>query len=388
MLNKKLFAIYLGSFIGPLNGNSILALIPLLKSSFDADIGQVLLSIPFFMFPFAFLQLFSGTTSDIYDRKKTVITGFIIYSIGSFLCGLSTSMHMFLLSRTVLGVGFALVGPVMVAILGDITTKKNRGKAMGMLGASITAGIASGPLIAGALAGIGWRYVFFVFGILALMVNLLFWESFRKHEFRGRGGTMGNILPQIKCAFLEKGVFIISLLGFLLFFSFIGIVSFLSDALSLPPISLKEYEVGFILSSSGIAGIIFSIFGGALVDRIGRVKTGKIGLVIAIVPFALLRFSNSFWDHLILLFILGVGTAFVWASLLTISMEILPEMRGTVSSVFNSSRFSGYALSPIIFTPVYLKLGINAVYLSGVAISIIGILLLSQKRLKSDKELN
>lgn len=54
----------------------------------------------------------------------------------------------------------------MVAILGDITTKEDRGKAMGMLGASITAGIASGPLIAGFLAGIGWRYVSLILGII------------------------------------------------------------------------------------------------------------------------------------------------------------------------------------------------------------------------------
>ncbi|MBI5253570.1 MAG: MFS transporter [Euryarchaeota archaeon] len=381
MLNKKLFAIYLGSFIGPLNGNSILALIPFLKSSFNADVGQVLLSIPFFMFPFAFIQLFSGTISDIYDRRKTVFIGFLIYSLGSFLCGLSTSMQMFLLSRALLGAGFALVSPVMVAILGDITTKEDRGKAMGMLGASITAGIASGPLIAGFLAGIGWRYVFFAFGILAIAANLLFWESFRRHEFRGRGG-MENVLPQIKYVFLEGGVFMLSLLGFLVFFSFISVVSFLSDALSLPPISLKEYEVGFILSSSGIAGIIFSIFGGALVDRVGRIKTGKIGFAITLLPLILFRFSNSFLEYLVLMFILGIGTAFIWASLLTISMEVLPKMRGTVSSVFNSSRFLGYAVSPIIFTPVYLKLGINAVYFSGAAISLIGMLVLSQKILK------
>lgn len=150
---------------------------------------------------------------------------------------------------------------------------------------------------------------------------------------------MGNVLPQIRCVFWERGVFIISLLGFLVFFSFISVASFLSDALSLPPISLKEYD-----------------FGGALVDRVGRIKTGKIGFAITLLPLILFRFSNSFLEYLLLMFILGIGTAFIWASLLTISMEVLPKMRGTVSSVFNSSRFLGYAISPIIFTPVYSKL--------------------------------
>ncbi|MBU2559996.1 MFS transporter [archaeon] len=375
MRDLKILSIYLGGFIGPLSGNAVLALIPSLKSAFGVDVGQVLLSIPFFMFPFAFLQLFSGTLSDRYDRKIIVMAGFLVYSFGSFLCGISESISMFLLSRVILGTGFALVSPVLVAILGDITTRENRGTAMGFFGSAITAGIALGPLVAGYLAEFSWRYVFFTFSGLSFFAGGFFWTAFRGHSFKTGGGSFRDVMEQIKTVLNNRDVVLLGTIGFLVFFAFIGVISFMSDFLSLPPLLMKERQIGMILASSGAAGIIASPVAGALVDRIGRKKTATYGFLISGATLVLINFAHSFYAFVFLLFLFGCGNAGIWASLLTVAMEVIPKMRGTVSSVFNSARFFGYAFAPVILIPVYNASSINVIYIIGTAIAMLSILL-------------
>jgi MFS family permease len=282
---------------------------------------------------------------------------------------------MFLISRTILGIGFALISPVLVAILGDITARENRGTAMGFFGSAITAGIASGPLIAGFLAEFNWRYVFFVFSGLSFLSGGFFWAAFRGHSFQVKGGSISTIMHQISSVIKNRDVVLLSTTGFLVFFAFIGVISFISDFLTLPPLLMEEHQVGIILASSGIAGIFASPFAGVFVDRIGRRATAVYGFLITGATLVLLAFAGSFYGFVLLLFLFGCGTASIWASLLTMSTEILPEMRGTVSSVFNSTRFFGYAFAPIILVPIYNASSIYVIYLIGTGIAVLCILL-------------
>ncbi|MDD1769014.1 MAG: MFS transporter, partial [Methanomassiliicoccales archaeon] len=197
LYDAKRLAVYLGAFIGPLSGNAVLALVPTLKGEFNATAPDVLVSISFFMIPFAFFTLFSGTISDVYDRKKTVAAGFAVYAIGSLLCAASVDLNMFLLSRMVQGLGYGFVNPVLVAVLGDIVPFQDRGKAMGYLGAATTTGIALGPFVAGFIAIVNWRIVFVVVASLVLLIGLFFSFAFRGTTFERRKGGVAAVLGSL-----------------------------------------------------------------------------------------------------------------------------------------------------------------------------------------------
>ena len=76
-------------------------------------------SLTFFMIPFAALQLVSGPLSDLWDRRKTLITGLMVFIAGHLTRALSLSIHFFLAGRVIQGLGFAFVNPVALAIIGD-----------------------------------------------------------------------------------------------------------------------------------------------------------------------------------------------------------------------------------------------------------------------------
>lgn len=374
MPDLRRLAVYLGAFIGPLSGNSVLALVPTLKGEFSSTAPEILMSVSFFMIPFALFTLFSGTISDVYDRKKTVLLGFVVYAAGSLMCAASVSLDMFLLSRTVQGFGYGFVNPVLVAILGDIVPFKERGRAMGYLGAATTTGIALGPFVAGYVAIANWRLVFVLIAALILLIALVFIAVFKGVVFERRAGSISKVARTLAMGARNSSVMLLSLAGLLTFMCYVATLSFMSDVLSLEPFSLVESEIGTVMATTGFTGILAAPIGGRLVDRIGRYWTATIGFTIMIASFLLLLSSTSVEGHTASLAVLGAGAAFVWSALLTLTVEVFSEQKGTASSLFNGARFFGYALAPMAFASAYTTMGMSSVYVSSVILALAGIL--------------
>ena len=57
----------------------------------------------------------------------------------------------------------------------------------------------------------------------------------------------------------------------------------------------------------------------------------------------------------------GIGSATAWTSLNTLAVEVVPELRKPVASLYNSFKFTGYALSPLILSLLYVPFSISGV---------------------------
>jgi len=373
-MDTKRLAVLSGGYIGPLSGNAVLAMIPVLKTDFGASAEEILVSITFFMLPFALFNLFSGTISDVYGRRKILTFGFLIYALGCMFCVVSPNLMAFYLSRSVQGVGYAFVNPVLLAVLGDMTPPNERGKVMGYFGAFTTAGIATGPMIAGFLTPYDWRWMFVLVAVLAVLVSL--WVRTACLVSRPNPEAMNLLKSNIITAISNKAVITLCILGFLAFLCYMGALGFLSDHLSLPPLSMEEETIGVLVGMSGVAGMVAAPLGGRLVDAKGRAFTATIGFAVVGLAFLFLYFSSDWLQFTGSLLVFGTGTAFIWASLLTITVEVIPRLKGTVSSVFNSSRFFGYSLAPLIFAPIYSSGGFGPLLLVGMAITFVALPLL------------
>ncbi len=364
---------YAGGFIGPLAGNTILALVEPLKVAYGVGIEQILLSIPVYMIPFVFFQLFSGTISDHLGRKEVVASGFLIYSVGSFLCGWAPDINAFLGGRFVQGLGFAFVTPVLHAIVGDFTRDDRRGVSMGIFGAVTAGAVSTGPLIAGFMNTIDWRWTFYLIALLAVLVFVAIQVAFRGGEEKH---TRQKSDVSIRKIATDPAVIALCAAGFLTFFVFIGVISYTADALSINPYFYDPATIGVVLFSGGIGGVIISPFAGMLVDKIGRFRTASIGFVFTSVGMLIFYFASGFWGFILAMVVVGCAAAAIWASLLTLTVEIVPERRGAVASLFNSSRFAGYAISPVLFAGVYFSMGVGPLYLASALLTLLGIVIM------------
>lgn len=109
-----------------------------------------------------------GIMSDMLGRKGTIITGLLLFAIGSILCAIASDILTLLLGRFLQGAG--AIAAVVSAMLSDLVKEEQRPKAMAIMGGFIASSFALamvlGPIIGG-FAGVG--SLFWITALLALV---------------------------------------------------------------------------------------------------------------------------------------------------------------------------------------------------------------------------
>jgi EmrB/QacA subfamily drug resistance transporter len=121
-----------------------------------------------------------GKLGDIYGRKKLFMFAITVFIIGSALCSFATSMYMLAAFRAIQGIGAGGLFTLVLAIIGDIVSPRERARYTGYFMATFGTSSVLGPVIGGFFAShavilgvTGWRWVFLVnvpIGIAALFV--------------------------------------------------------------------------------------------------------------------------------------------------------------------------------------------------------------------------
>lgn len=364
--------IVLAAFLGPFGGNMILPMFKPLKLDFGVDILVLGALITVYMLPFSFVQLFAGVLSDVFfGRRLIIVTGFILYGLGGILAAISINIWILLISRIVQGIGNALSIPIIMALVGDMFSFEWRGKIMGLLSISTTLGITLGPLFGGFISTINWRWGFVTISLFSIILGLFSIILLPKRE-RTVKGDLAAALNVLKYNLTMLSVLVLGWLGFTIFFTRISILTYLSEILTLYPYNLSEERIGSLLSLVGFGGIVSGAISGYLTDRIGRKPVAIFGLSFLIPVFLL--YATSYWYNLILyiLFIQGFLSTVVFTSINTLAVEVNPEHRATVASIYGSMRFLGYAIGPILSYPFY-----HLFSIMGVAILSVFLIMLS-----------
>ena len=121
-----------------------------------------------------------GKLGDLYGRKKLFLFAITLFIIGSAACSFASSMYMLAALRAVQGLGAGGLFTLVLAIIGDIVSPRERAKYTGYFMAVFATSSVLGPVAGGLFAGqssilgiTGWRWVFLVnvpIGIAALFV--------------------------------------------------------------------------------------------------------------------------------------------------------------------------------------------------------------------------
>jgi len=346
-----------------MGGIGIVPLIPVFAGDWSVEFGTAALAITFYMAPYIFIQIFSGSIAEIFDVRKTLLFGFATYALGGLLCGLSPNLWALLGSRVVQGVGAAFLTPIIMALIGELVPARQVGKAIGILGLAYTVGVTLGPLISGWIeVRYGWPGFFYFLAVLSVVAGVLYGISSEvtRREKDEHAGLLA-IFPVLRQALVQPGVLYLSFSAFSLFIGYIGIMTFTADHLK-SNLNLPSDQIGAVLSVTGFSGIIVSPIAGFLGDRLGRRNVFLGGTVIALTAIALMAcVTYSYSTYLVLFLVLGTGAATAWTSLNTMAVQISVSLRKPVTSVYNAIKFTGYALSPVILSVIYGPFHLRAV---------------------------
>ncbi len=275
------------------------AILPVLSHDFGISAPTAGLTVSLLVLAVAIGSLFYGPLSDRVGRKPVMVGTSFLVTIPTLLCGLAPSFAVLVALRTIQG--FLMPGLTSVAIpyVNEEFAGKDRGLAMGIYVSGLTLGGLFARVGSAALTGLfNWRVALLVFTLPTIIAALAMWRLLP--DTKGKPGGLASSL-RMDSRFLRQtlhdmalhwhnrrlvGAFII---GFTLFFGFIGTFTYLPYYLTGPSFKLPTIALGlvYLLWLTGI----FSPTAGTLAGRIGSRRAiafsmglAAIGLLITLIP--------------------------------------------------------------------------------------------------------
>ncbi len=190
-----------GTFMATLDSSIVNIALPTLTKALHTDLRSIKWVIVIYLLTITCSLLPFGRLSDLYGRKKIFQWGFIVFTVGSLLCGFATNLGGLIGFRILQGLGASMLMANGPAIVTQNFEYGSRGKALGILSMVVSTGLVSGPSIGGFLIGtLGWRSIFLVnipIGLLGFLFagrHLDLMETRRRHGPFDWGGAFLQIL--------------------------------------------------------------------------------------------------------------------------------------------------------------------------------------------------
>jgi MFS family permease len=293
--------------------------------------------------PYAAIQLVSGTIGERFGRAQATRIAFVVYALGSFAAVFANSLAPFLAARAIQGSANAFTSPLVLAGLADATPREQLGRAVGTFASVQTAGMVCGPLIGGLAGAVDYRLAFVAAALVALVLAI--------PRVPARPDRSASEQPRLRAALTARTGWLATaaFLAFLGLAGFVVVVAiYAGDEFGLGP-----EERGLLLAGFGVAGVIVGRPAGALVDRIGDLRMVVCGSLASAVIVPLLVFAPTVVLLAGLWALAGVGSQMLWAGLNTLLVSGPSSNRGGVVSLVGAFKFTGSALAPVAWLPLY-----------------------------------
>lgn len=383
--------LWLISFFNYADRQAIFSVFPLLRSEMGLDLVQLGLLGSSFAWVYGLCAQFAGVIVDRVKRTTAIIGGLHAWSVICVATGAVSGFKGLFTLRALEGLGETFYYPASMSLVSDYHGKDTRSRAIGIHQTSVYVGTIAGGFFAGWIGQVyGWRWSFYVFGGLGILLGFALHRYLREPR---RGQADGERLA-VKLPVREVLRIVwttptaLLLMGAFLCANFVAMV-----LLSWMPNFVHD-RFGLNLAASGLAATAFaqlaslagSITGGWLADKWrskshgGRILVQSLGVFCG-APFVVLcGMSQSVAVLLAALtawgFFKGLYDANIFASVFDV---IRPEARGTAAGFMNTVGWlGGGGTAPLVIGIIAKTRGLGtAIALASVVYIAAGLLLLA-----------
>ncbi|MDF5721739.1 MAG: MFS transporter [Rhizonema sp. PD37] len=359
---------------------------------------------------------------DMLGKKQLYLGGLILFTFSSLLCGLAPGDYWLIGFRALQGLGAVMISALGAAIVTEVFPQSERGRALGIIGAVVSLGVALGPTVGGLLINIaGWRTIFLVnvpIGIFASFVVLRSVPPSIRNNKKQRFDWLGALIMTVILVCFAVGMtegqnhgFTSSKTLLLLAIAAIGLVSFLwlESHITQPMLDLQMFrnmqfslslltallvfvvitgvifitpfflelvlhystqKVGLLLAVSPVLGGIFAPFSGNLSDRFGTRIISLIGLLLMTIGcLAISTFDAHLTElgYIVRVVPYGIGFGmFQSPNNSAILGQVPPERLGIASGLLSLSRTLGQTTGLAIMSTLFALLTLSGSFATDV----------------------
>jgi len=414
-----LINVSLSVFMSTLDSSIVNIALPVISKDFSVSISSAQWVVTSYLLAISALLLIWGKISDTFGRKKIFAFGFIIFTLGSGMCGLSRNLAMLVLSRILQAFGASSMMALSQGIVTSIFPGNERGRALGITGTTVAIGSLVGPGLGGILTHVaGWQSIFFInvpIGIIGTILTFAIipevYEKPASNGFDIKGAVLfiaSIILLFTGLLFMQEGILALPVLILMLLLSaaaiyffirlekrvanplidldmfknnvftagiaaaFLSFVAMFSTTLFVPfylqyVLALDTFKAGLLISFYPAASAVVAPISGWLSDKISYRPLTVAGLLIntvVLAVFAAVGRTASYMGIAVLMALLGAAGAIFQSPNNSSVMGSVPRNRlgvaGGINALFrNLGMISGATLSVILFTYAT-KMNINS----------------------------
>ena len=314
--------------------------------------------------------LLFGWIADRVGRTRALMASIVLYSLASAACGFSHSIPQLAAFRFLLGLGMGGEWTAGAALIAETWRAEHRGKALGLMQSAYAIGEAIAALVVAlVLPNFGWRAVFFV-GVLPAL--LVFWIRRRVREpavwsERSKGNRSGFVKQLLRKDVFRVGALATAMNAFAMF-GYWGLFTWIPAYLSLPVsqggrgLSLVKTTTFFLVLCLG-KWLGYALFG-FFADAFGRRKPYFVYLLVAAALVPLYGSAKSgFWLLVLGPFVAFFGTGF-FSGYAAIASEIFPgEIRAAAMGLSYNIGRGLSAIAPFAVGALALHYGIGPAFL-------------------------
>ncbi len=302
-----LLTVSIGTFMATLDLSIVNISFPRLTNVFETEPSVVLWVTVGYLLVSVSLMLTLGRIGDVLGRKRVYVLGFALFTVGLILCSLSQSILQLILSRIVQAVGAAMIVALGTAIVTAAFPNEERGKALGILGGVVSAGLLSGPVLGGFLLDIlDWQSIFYTrvpVGIIGLVMAWILLKERRdpntgwKFDLGGAATLFGSLSCLLLFFNLGRGLGFVSVPALALAASTVILLALfivVERRAAQPIVDLTLFRNRLFAGGNTSLGIMFVAMGANtflmpyyLIDGLGH-SAWETGLLLAIVPLTML----------------------------------------------------------------------------------------------------
>lgn len=304
-----------------------------------------------------------GRLSDRRGRKVFITAGLALYTLLSFAYLAADSVAGLTLVRVVHGAASAMVLPIAMAYVADLSAVGSEGRHMGTFSIALYLGMGVGPLMGGVIgAAFGMSAVFLsmtAFSLVSLVICAAFVPDSlpRPRPATDRRSTLGH--PAIRAAVFFQLINAFANGTFMVFVPLIGALAF----------GLSTAETGILISVSSLSTSVLQRYSGGLADRYNKIVLIVGGTALIAVALAVIPSLSGFPGLLLAALAIGLGSGVslpAVTAIVTIAGRSVGQ--GAAMGASNTAMSVGMIVSPLVSGVVMDLYGIASVFYLSAAI--------------------